>query len=399
MSRLEAIEAVSHVNREKHFNVDNLRESARRRLPSAIFDFLEGGADDECTLGRNTTAFEEYEFVPHRLDNVGDVDTRTTLLNVDLDWPVILSPTGMSKLFHRQGELAVARAAAAAGTLYTLSAMGTESIESIASATNGPKMFQAYIFRDRGLTKELVERCRQSQYDALCLTMDTPIAGNRERDKASGMTMPPRFTWRSLASFISHPSWTIDALGRSKGMELANIAHRATSLRSSTISVMQYVNSQFDSSLTWKDVDWLRQLWDGPFVLKGVLSVDEAQNAASVGASAIMISNHGGRQLDGLPASIDRVGEIADAVGDKVEIIVDGGIRRGTHILKALALGARACSIGRPYLYGLAAGGERGVQLVLSHLRTELERNMILLGVPNLSVLSSKYVRRREARA
>jgi L-lactate dehydrogenase (cytochrome) len=182
-------------------------------------------------------------------------------------------------------------------------------------------------------------------------------------------------------------------------MELANIAHRATSLRSSTISVMQYVNSQFDSSLTWKDVDWLRQLWDGPFVLKGVLSVGEAQKAVSVGASAIMVSNHGGRQLDGVSASIDRVGEIANAVGDKVEIIVDGGIRRGTHILKALALGARACSIGRPYLYGLAAGGERGVQLVLSHLRTELERDMILLGAPSLSLLSSRYIRRRETRA
>ena len=399
MSRSEAIEAFSHVNPNKHFNVDTLRESARRRLPSAIFDFLEGGADDEWTLRRNTSAFDEYELVPHRLDNGGDVDTRTTLLNVDLAWPVILSPTGMSKLFHRQGELAVARAAADSGTLYTLSAMGTESIENIANATNGPKMFQVYIFRDRGLTKELVERCRQSQYDALCLTIDTPIAGNRERDKASGMTMPPRFTWRSLASFISRPSWTIDALCRSKALDLANIAHRATSLRSNTISVMQYVNSQFDSSLAWKDVEWLRQLWDGPLVLKGVLSIDEAQKAASVGASAIMVSNHGGRQLDGLPASIDRVGEIASAVGDKVEIIVDGGIRRGTHILKALALGARACSIGRPYLYGLAAGGQRGVQLALSHLRAELERNMILLGAPNLSLLSSRYVRRRETSA
>ena len=375
-------------------NVNDLRKLAKRRLPRAMFHYIDGGADDEVTLRRNTVAFEDYELQPSFLNPVDQINTRINLFRKELQIPFFIAPTGMSRLFHHTKENAVARAAAKFGTVYTLSTMGTASLEEIAEETDGLKMFQIYILKDRGLTKEFVSRCKAANYDALCLTVDVPLAGNRERDKVTGMTMPPRFTLKSLFSFAMHPRWSFNLLVH-PDFRLANVAHRVDALSNSPMSLIEYVNSQFDRTVSWEDVAWLIQEWNGPFVIKGLLTADDAIKAKDVGASAIMISNHGGRQLDGTPAPIDCISSMREAVGNDLELIVDGGIRRGTHIIKALALGADAVSIGKAYLYGLAAGGQKGVELALQMLRNELERDMALLGVSSIKQLSSKYIRKR----
>ena len=374
-------------------NIADLRRMAKQRLPGPMFHFLDGGADDEWTLRRNTTAFDDYELLPNHLSDVAQVDLGTTLLGQRLAWPMLLAPTGMSRLFHHLAEPAVARAAQKHGAFYALSTMGTASIEDIAAQGAGPWMFQTYILRDRTLTDEFVERCKAAKLHALCLTIDTPLAGNRERDRVTGMTLPPRFGLKSLASFAAHPRWAFRLLTH-PGFQLANVEHRVDVLSKSPMSVIDYVNSQFDRSVSWKDVAWLVERWNGPFVIKGVLSVKDACRAVDVGATAIMISNHGGRQLEGTPAPIDCVAPIRDAVGDRLELIVDGGVRRGTHVIKALALGANACAIGRPYLYGLAAGGQAGVERALALLRTEVERSMALLGCRSIVEIKPEHVRR-----
>ena len=375
-------------------NVNDLRKLAKRRLPRAMFHYIDGGADDEVTLRRNTVAFEDYELQPSFLNPVDQINTRINLFRKELNIPFFIAPTGMSRLFHHTKENAVARAAAKFGTVYTLSTMGTASLEEIAEETDGLKMFQIYILKDRELTKEFVSRCKAANYDALCLTVDVPLAGNRERDKVTGMTMPPRFTLKSLFSFAMHPRWSFNLLVH-PDFRLANVVHRVDALSNSPMSLIEYVNSQFDRTVSWEDVAWLIQEWNGPFVIKGLLTADDAIKAKDVGASAIMISNHGGRQLDGTPAPIDCISSMREAVGNDLELIVDGGIRRGTHIIKALALGADAVSIGKAYLYGLAAGGQKGVELALQMLRNELERDMALLGVSSIKQLSSKYIRKR----
>jgi len=375
-------------------NVNDLRKLAKRRLPRAMFHYIDGGADDEVTLRRNTVAFEDYELQPSFLNPVDQINTSINLFRKELNIPFFIAPTGMSRLFHHTKENAVARAAAKFGTVYTLSTMGTASLEEIAEETDGLKMFQIYILKDRGLTKEFVSRCKAANYDALCLTVDVPLAGNRERDKVTGMTMPPRFTLKSLFSFAMHPRWSFNLLIH-PDFRLANLVHRVDALANNPMSLIEYVNSQFDRTVSWEDVAWLIQEWNGPFVIKGLLTADDAIKAKDAGASAIMISNHGGRQLDGTPAPIDCISSMREAVGNDLELIVDGGIRRGTHIIKALALGADAVSIGKAYLYGLAAGGQKGVELALQMLRNELERDMALLGVSSIKQLSSKYIRKR----
>jgi len=354
---------------------------------------MDGGADDEVTLARNTSAFDKYAFLPRTLRDVSAIDTSTTLLGKRIAVPFILSPTGMSRLFHQGGELAVTRAAARAATIYSLSAMATTRLEDVASATDGPKLFQVYLFKDKGLTAEFVQRCIDARFDALCLTIDTPLAGNRERDRVTGMSIPPRFGLRSLLSFASHPGWSLAYL-LNPDFDIKNVAHRVDALQGKSISLIDYVNSQFDRTVGWDDVASLRSLWPGPFVVKGVQSVADARKAVEAGASACMISNHGGRQLDGTLAPVDLVSRIRDEVGDAIELIVDGGVRRGSHVLKALALGANACSIGRAYLYGLAAGGEAGVDRALDLLRGEIVRNMALLGATRLSDVSADLVER-----
>jgi L-lactate dehydrogenase (cytochrome) len=384
------------VTLERCHNIEDLRRLARRKLPAPMFHYIDGGADDEWTLRRNTSAFGDYALVPDVLRDVGEIDLGTSVLGTRLAMPLMLSPTGMSRLFHHHKEPGAARAAARAGTIYSLSTMATTSLEDIAAATPGPKMFQIYIFKDRGLTRELVARCKAANYQALCLTVDTALAGNRERDRVTGMTMPPKLTLRSLASFFASPAWSLNYL-RDPDFRLANVTHRVDALAGGAMGVIEYVNSQFDRTVTWEDAAWLAAEWGGPFVIKGLSSVGDARRAAEIGATALMISNHGGRQLDGSLAALDGLAPIRDALGNALELIVDGGVRRGTHVLKALALGASACSIGRPYLYGLAAAGEAGVSHALDLLRSELQRSLALLGCRSLADIRPDHIRRMPA--
>ena len=377
---------------EKCYNISDLRKAAKRALPAPMFHYIDGGADDESTLRRNTSAFDDYELIPSQLNNVETIDLKTKLFGKTMDLPFFLAPTGMSRLFHHHKEIGVARAAQKHGALYSLSTLGTTSLEDITKVGTGLKMFQIYILKDRGLTRELVQRCKAANYDALCLTVDTPLAGNRERDLRTGMTMPPRFGIKSLWSFATHPVWGINVLLK-PGFKLANVAHRVDALGESGMGVIEYINSQFDRTLTWKDVEWLAAEWGGPFVIKGLQSAKDAVLARDSGASSVMISNHGGRQLDSAPAPFDCIADMRDAVGNDLELIVDGGIRRGTHIVKALAMGADACSIGRAYLYGLAAGGEAGVDQTINILKTETERTMALLGCRDIDSVRKAEIR------
>lgn len=372
-------------------NLGDLRVLAKRRLPAPLFHYIDGGADDEWSLRRNTRAFDAWTLQPSVLRDVSQVDLTTRVLGCDLALPFFLAPTGMSRLFHHDKELGAARAASTFGTLYSLSTLGTTRLEDIA-AVPGPKMFQVYIHRDRGLTLEFAQRCQQAGYAALCLTVDTPLAGNRERDLRTGMVMPPRLGLRSLLSFVASPHWTWHYL-RDPDFRLANVAHRVDALADGAMGLIDYVNSQLDRSVTWQDATWLREQWPGAFVIKGISTPADARRARDIGATAIMISNHGGRQLDGSAAPIESLPAIRDAVGEALELIVDGGIRRGTHVLKALALGATACSIGRGYLYGLAAGGQAGVERALHLLREELLRDMALLGCTRISDVGQAQVR------
>jgi L-lactate dehydrogenase (cytochrome) len=371
-------------------NIADLERRAAKRLPAPIWHYLKGGADDEWTAARNSSAFDRYALVPDVLIDVARIDPSVQLLGHRYPLPLLLSPTGMSQLFHPDGEMAVARAAATHEILYSLSTMATATIEDVATV-GGPRMFQLYCFRDRGLTLELLSRAQAAGYAAICLTVDTPLAGNRERDIATGMTLPPRFTLRSLLQFAAHPRWVLPKLfGRP--FDLANVTRYAPSVSQRRTGVMEYVNSQMDRSIGWKDLEWLRSNWTGALVVKGVLSAADARRAAELGCEGVMISNHGGRQLDGTASPIEQLTSIRDAVGDSLSLILDGGVRRGTHVLKAIALGATACAIGRPYLFGLAAGGEQGVTRAIEIFREEIERGMALMGCTSIEMLDRRHL-------
>lgn len=375
----------------KIHNIAGLRERAKRRLPAPMFHYIDGGADDEWSLRRNISAFEDYELLPMQLRDVSNIDLSVSVLDTELKLPFFLSPTGMSGLFHHHKEPAAARAAHRHGTLYSLSTLASTSLEDVAAASPGPNMFQIYILKDRGLTQEFVERCKTSNYHALCLTVDTPVAGNRERDLVNGMTMPPKISLRNALSYASRWHWLYHTL-TSPGFKLANVAHRVDALGAGAMGLIDYVNSQFDRTVSWDDVAWLAEQWQGPFVIKGLQSASDAVRAAEVGASAIMISNHGGRQLESAPAPIDCVAPMRDAVGDRLQLIVDGGIRRGNHIVKAMAAGADCCSVGRAYLFGLAAMGEAGVDRAIEILRDEIARTLALMGVQRIADLGSEQL-------
>ncbi len=372
-------------------NISDLRALARKKLPAPMFHYIDGGADDEVSLRGATTAFDDYELMPRYLVDVAEIDMRTKVLGQDLAWPVFLSPTGMSRLFHHDKEIAVARAAEKFGTMYSLSTLGTTSIEDIAKAVPTPKMFQIYVHKDRGLTAEFVQRCKAAGFSAMCLTVDAPVAGNRERDFRTGMIMPPRFGLKGALNFLFHFEWTFNLL-RNPDFRLANVVHRTDALSSGAMSLIAYVNSQLSRSVTWDDAAWLVKEWGGPFAIKGLQAPEDARRARDIGASAIMISNHGGRQLDGAPAPVHCIAPIRDAIGNDLELIVDGGVRRGTHVLKALALGANACSIGRAYLYGLGAGGQPGVERALTLLRGEVARAMALTGCAKISDITPEHI-------
>lgn len=372
-------------------SIADLRRVAKRRLPRAVFDYMDGAAENEVTLHRNQADFSRYELLPRYLTNVEEVDLSTRVLGADLEVPFVLAPTGMSRLFHHAGELAVARAAQTAGTLYSLSSMATASIEDVAEVAAGPKMMQLYVWRDRGLLKDFMSRARNSGYTALCLTVDFPTAGQRERDLRNGFTVPPEIRLANVFDTLRRPAWLWNFLVNPR-MKLENVSAHGTAAKN-LFSVIDYTTSQFDPSLTWEDMAWMVQEWNGPFAVKGLLSVDDAKRAADLGVSAVVISNHGGRQLDHAPSSISVLPEIADALGDRVEIILDGGVRRGTDVLKALSLGATAVMIGRAYLFGLGAGGQAGVTRALQLLTAEIKRNMMLVGCTSVTALSKKYIR------
>jgi len=378
-------------------NLMDFRAIARSRLPAPVFHYLDGGADDEITLARNTQAFDDYELLPSQLTDVSTVDLRTTLFGKTVDWPVMISPTGASKLFHGDGEPAVARAAAKYGMVYSLSTLGTTSIEETAATTDGPKLYQLYIFKDRGLTEEWIARSKASGYTALALTVDVAVAGNRERDFVYGFGAPPRSRIKQVLSFARHPGWLARVLLR-KDLDMLNITTSDAAARAVAAGIRRFIDGELERSLTWKDVEWLAERWGGPLAIKGVQTVDDCRKAADSGATAVMISNHGGRQLDSAPAPVDCIASIADALHDRLEIICDGGIRRGNHVVKALALGANACSIGRGYLFALAAGGQPGVERALGLLRAEVERTMALLGCNSINKLDRHYVQCRKLR-
>ena len=375
-------------------NIDDFRTMAKSRIPAPLFHYIDGGADDESTLRRNTSAYDEYDLIPNGLADVASIDLSATILGQKVSSPLFLAPTGMNRLFHHDGERATSRAAEKYGCYYSLSTLSSVSIEEIGNLISTPKMFQIYIHKDRGLTYEFIERCKRAKFTSLCLTIDTIVAGNRERDLRTGMTMPPKFTPSNLLSFAMRPRWVYNYFTH-KGFKLANLEGKTEKGSKESLSVIDYINSQFDTNLCWEDAQKAVEAWGGPFAIKGVMSIEDAKRAVDIGASAIMISNHGGRQLDCSPAPFDLLSDIVDAVSGKIEIICDGGIRRGTHVLKALALGANACSMGRPYLYGLAAAGQTGVEAVLSRFEAELKRNMMLMGINKLSQLDHSKIRRR----
>ncbi len=373
------------------YNFEDFRKIAKKKLPAPIFHYIDGGSDDEVTLKRNTESFSKCDLVPNILASVGEPDLSTKVLGSKIDMPLFLSPVAMQRLFHHEGDKASAKAAEKFGTFYSMSTMATSSIEEIANTTSGPKMFQIYIHKTQGLTDNLIDRCKSSGFDAMCLTVDTIVAGNRERDHRWGFTSPPKLTLKSLISFATHPMWTLNYLTHEK-FELPNVSKFVKKSSSIAKGVMEYINEQYDPAMSWKDAEYCIKRWGGPFALKGVMSVEDAKRAVDVGASAIMLSNHGGRQLDGSRAPFDQLERIVDAVGGKIEIIVDGGIRRGTHVLKALSLGATACSFGKGFLFALSAGGQKGVEMILQRMKEELRRDLILLGKKSIADLSKDNI-------
>ena len=367
---------------ERCYSIADLRREAKRRLPRPVWEFLEGGSDDEWSLRNNERAFRRYSLMPRSLADVRLIDTATTVLGQRLEWPVMLAPTGMSRLYHEHGEPAVVRAAARTGTLYSLSTYSSYTLEEVARVASGPKMFQLFISPGWETSLRLIDRVRAADYDVLCLTVDTTAPPNKERDYRTGI-YTGAFSTRSVLSVLAHPRWLLGLL-RGGAPRLANLG---VGIREAKILQWKEANQ-----LDWERVARIRDRWPRRFALKGVLSVVDAHRAAGIGLDAIIVSNHGGRQLDTVPAPIDLVAAMAEAVGRDLEILMDSGVRRGTDVLKALALGAKGVLIGRPYLYGLAAAGEAGVMRAIQILKDELVRDMTLLGAPNLSVLDRSYL-------
>jgi L-lactate dehydrogenase (cytochrome) len=366
-------------------NVDDLRHLAKRRLPGGVFDYIDGGAEDERALSANVSAFARVTFRPRVLCGVSDISIAAPILGAVSAYPLVLAPTGFTRIADPDGELAVARSAARAGLPYTLSTLGTRSIEEVRAVSDGRLWFQVYAWRDRGLVKEMIDRARDSRYEALVLTVDTAVLGRRERDVRRGFSLPPTIGPGTIIDGLRHPEWTWSFL-RSEPIRFANVAGQSHG--ASPVNLSDFINTQFDPALSWNDVDWLRSVWDGPIVLKGIQTVDDAVLAVERGVEAIALSNHGGRQLDGAPAIYSLVAPVADAVGGRVEIICDGGVRRGSDIVKALAAGATAAMAGRAYLYALGAAGESGVDLVLNWFANDMTRTMNLLGAGSITDLT-----------
>ena len=375
-------------------NFEDFRSLAKKRLPSPIFHYIAGAADDEVTFRRNTEAYDKCDLIPNVLTGVKDIDMSTTVMGHKIEMPIYCSPTALQRLFHPDGEIGVGLAAEKYGTMFGVSSLGTASIEEISKLISTPKLFQLYVHKDEGLNNYLIDQCKEHNFDTMAITVDSAVGGNRERDLYSGFTIPLNLSLKSIVSFATHPAWAFNYFTKPK-WELSSLKKHVTEGTNVMTSIGDYFTKMLDNSLSWKKIEDINKKWGKPLAIKGIMSVDDARKAVDVGASAIMISNHGGRQLDGSRSPFDQLEEIVNAVGDKIDVICDGGIKRGTHVLKALSLGAKACSGGRMYLYALAAGGQKGVELALSNLKKEIERDMILMGVSNINELSKKNLRFR----
>jgi L-lactate dehydrogenase (cytochrome) len=375
------------------FNIDDFRRLARRRLPGPIFDYIDGAADDEATHRRNTQSFERCDLVPNVLRGVETVDLSVTVMGRKLALPVYCSPTALQRLFHHQGERAVAAAAAKYGTMFGLSSLATVSLEELRRAHATPQIYQFYFHKDRGLSRAMLQRAKDAGIDVLMLTVDSITGGNRERDLRTGFSIPFRLTFAGALEFALKPRWAVDYFTHER-FSLPQLEEHVD-MRGSALSIGRYFTEMLDQSMNWDDVAAMVRQWDGQFCLKGVMSAADARRAAEIGCTGIVVSNHGGRQLDGSRASFDQLAEIVDAVGDRIDVLMDGGVRRGSHVLKALSVGAKAVGVGRYYLYPLAAAGQPGVERALDLMRAELERDMKLMGCTAIGQLTRDNLRFR----
>lgn len=377
------------------FNFHDFRELARRRLPRPIFNYIDGAADDETTYRRNTRAFEDCDLVPNILGGVEHVDLSVSVLGQKLALPVYCSPTALQRLFYYDGERAVAQAVEQFGTMFGISSLGTVSLEEIASRYTFPQIYQFYFHKDRGLNRAMLERAKSAGVKILMLTVDSITGGNRERDLRTGFTIPFRLNLQGVIDFAIRPRWAINYFTH-EPFRLPQLEQHVKMAAGAT-SIGDYFTNMLDPSMNWQDVAEMVKQWNGIFCLKGVMSADDARKAVDIGCSGIVVSNHGGRQLDGSRSSFDQLQEIVDAVGDRIDVLMDGGVQRGTHVLKALSLGAKAVGVGRYYLFPLAAAGRAGVERALGLMRAELERDMRLMGCTSIRQLSRANLRFRSS--
>lgn len=374
-------------------NFHDFRALARRRLPGPIFNYIDGGADDEATLRRNTASFERCDLVPNILRGVGELDLSVSVMGQKLAMPVYCSPTALQRLFHHDGERAVAAAAAQYGTMFGVSSLGTVSLEELRKKYKTPQVYQFYFHKDRGLNQAMVQRAKQAGIDVMMLTVDSITGGNRERDLRTGFSIPFRLTLGGMLQFAIRPIWGINYVTHEK-FKLPQLDEHVD-MGGGAMSIGHYFTEMLDPSMNWNDVAKMVQAWSGQFCLKGVMSVADAKRAVEIGCTGIIVSNHGGRQLDGSRASFDQLAEIVDAVGDRIDVMMDGGVQRGSHVLKALSLGAKAVGVGRYYLFPLAAAGQAGVEQALGLMRAEIERDMKLMGCTSIGQLSRDNLRFR----
>ncbi len=375
---------------ERAGTIAELRAAARRRVPGVVFDYVDGGAGDETTLRRNVVALRAIELVPRVLVDVSRTDTATTVLGEPVALPLLGAPMGLTGLLHPEGEVALARAMHEAGSISILAAMASCSVEEVTTAVSGPMWFQMYLWRDRRLLKDLLDRVRDAGVRVLVVTVDVPCSGNRDRDRRNGFSVPPRVTARALADGVLHPRWSY-GFARRPRITWGNLPG-AGSGQAGAATLSARTNQQFDPGASWADLTWFRENWVGPLVVKGILTAPDAAQAVRLGAEAVVVSNHGGRQLDGAPASIRALPAVVDAVGGDGEVYLDGGIRRGADIVKAVALGARACLAGRALAYGLGVAGQAGAQRAVAILHGELRTVLALAGCPSVRELDRSWV-------
>ncbi|SNZ19041.1 alpha-hydroxy acid oxidase [Cohaesibacter gelatinilyticus] len=374
-------------------NFHDFRQLAKRRLPGPIFNYIDGGADDETTLRQNTSSFDHCDLLPSVLTGVSDVDMSVTVMGQKLDMPVYCSPTALQRLFHHKGERAVAAAAEKYGTMFGVSSLGTVSLEELRQKHKNPQVYQFYFHKDRGLNAAMMQRAKEAGVEVMMLTVDSITGGNRERDLRTGFSIPFRLTLEGLIQFAIKPMWGINYVTHER-FRLPQLEEHVD-MGGGASSIGGYFTEMLDPSMNWDDVAEMVRDWDGQFCLKGIMTVEDARRAAEIGCTGIVLSNHGGRQLDGSRTPFDQLSEIVDAVGDRLDVMMDSGIQRGTHVLKALSLGAKAVGIGRGYLYPLAAAGQPGVERALGLMRAEIERDMKLMGVTSVDQLSRDSVRFR----